>query len=70
MNDNALSNFGKKVKQLREEKGWSQEKLALDIEVDKSYIGRIERAERYPNLKTIIKLADALNVQVKDLFDI
>lgn len=34
-----------------------------------SYIGKIERCEKFPNIKMIEKLADALGVHVKDLFD-
>ena len=34
-----------------------------------SYIGKIERGEKYPNLKMIAKLAIALEVPAKDLFD-
>lgn len=69
MNENAFVNFGKKVKQIREAHDITQEELALRIDVDKSYIGRIERAERYVTLKVIIKIADALNIRVKDLFE-
>jgi len=69
MNENAFEKFGNKVKELRESRNMTQESLALEIDVDKSYIGRIERAERYPTLNTIIKIADALGIKVKDLFD-
>jgi len=69
MNENAFKKFGNKIREIRESKNMTQEALALDIEKDKSYIGRIERAERYPTLKTIIKIADALEVKAKDLFD-
>jgi len=34
-----------------------------------SYIGKIERSEKYPNLKMIFKIADALEVPAKKLFD-
>lgn len=69
MNENTFLKFGQKIKELREARGMTQESLALTIDVDKSYIGRIERAERFANLKTIINIADALEVPVKDLFD-
>ena len=36
---------------------------------DLSYIGKIERSEKYPNLKMILKLAEALQVPAKDLFN-
>lgn len=69
MNEDVSIKFGQRLKTLRETKGLTQESLALSIDVDKSYIDRIERAERSPNLKTIIKIADALEMPVKLLFE-
>jgi len=69
MNKDVIIKLGKKIKHLREEKNLTQESLALSIDVDKSYIGRIERAERYVNIKVIIKIADVLEVEAKDLFN-
>jgi len=69
MNEDVFLKFGQRIKELREAKQITQESLALSIDVDKSYIGRIERAERYANLKVIIKIAEALEVPVKSLFE-
>lgn len=69
MNEDCLLKFGKKLKKLREDRGLTQEALALAIDVDKSYIRRIEREERNPNLKVIISIANDLNVPIKSLFD-
>ena len=49
--------FGEKIKELRSKKGISQEKLAFDIGVDRSYMGFIERGERNPTLSKIRKIA-------------
>lgn len=46
----------------------SQEKLAELADIHTSYIGQIERGLRYPSLKVLFKIADALNVKLADLF--
>jgi transcriptional regulator with XRE-family HTH domain len=53
---------------LRTTKGWSQERLAAEAKLDRTYIGGIERGERYPSLLNIHRLTDALKVAVRDLF--
>ena len=60
--------FGKKVKLFRIEKGWSQEKLALTADLDRTYIPSIEKGERNVSIEVIYKLAKALNIDVIDLF--
>lgn len=64
-----LREFGLKIQQLRKELGISQEELAYRAGFHRTYIGMIERAERNITLSNIKKLADALNVNIKDLFD-
>lgn len=62
MNDSNLENsFGKVLKDLRLASGYSQEKLALDCELDRTYISMLERGKRQPTLKTIFTLCDKLN---------
>lgn len=48
------------VKQARRELGLSQEALALETEIDRTYISGIERAKRNPSLTLIAKLAERL----------
>lgn len=60
--------FGQRVRELRTKKGLSQEALALACELDRTYIGGIERGERNVSLLNIRKIADALGVAAKDLF--
>lgn len=62
-------NFAKNVKKYRELKGYNKTKLCELLDCDLSYIGKIERSEKYPNLKMIFKLAEALEIPAKDLFD-
>ncbi|MEI7612717.1 MAG: helix-turn-helix transcriptional regulator [Betaproteobacteria bacterium] len=52
--------FGLAVRELREEFSWSQEQLAEKAELNRSFIGEIERGIASPSLKTIAKLAVAL----------
>lgn len=61
--------FGLKIKQLRTKKGWSQEKLALDAGLDRTYLPSIEKGERNVSLEVIEKLALALNIKPSELID-
>lgn len=61
--------FGKRIKQLRAERGITQEGLAAKIDVDRSYVGFLERGERNPTLDKIVKIAKALNVNASELLD-
>ena len=67
--ENILIQFGQKVQRLRNEKGLSQEQLAELAHVHRTYIGMIERAEKNITLLNIEKIAKALKVNIKDLFD-
>lgn len=60
--------FGRRVALLRRERGLSQERLALDAGLDRSYMGRIERGEVSVSLDKIWGIADALGVAPGDLF--
>lgn len=61
--------FGLRVRELRTNKGLSQEELALASLLDRTYIGGVERGERNISLINIYKLAQALNVSPKELFE-
>ena len=60
--------FGERVRELRKRKGFSQEALALACDLDRTYIGGVERGERNISLVNIHKIAAALNVAPKELF--
>ena len=60
--------FGRNIRRLREASRLTQENLAVDSGLDRSYIGGIERGERNPSLSAILKLASALNVSPGHLF--
>ena len=63
-----VEDFGKRLRELRKAQGYSQEGFALTVELDRTYIGGIERGDRNPGLKTIIRIAEALGVPVAELF--
>ena len=59
--------LGRAVREVRLSKGISQEKLALLSEVDRSYVGRVERGDNNVAVLTLIKLADALDLSLAKL---
>ena len=66
--DNVLIKFGNKARQYRLEQGISQEELAFRANLHRTYIGMVERAERNITLVNIEKIANALNININDLF--
>lgn len=69
MIENYCKRFAQNVKKYREQKNYSKGKMSELVDCDISYIGKIERCEKYPNLKMIFKIAEALDIKAKDLFD-
>lgn len=65
--DRLLVGLGNAIRELRTERGWSQEELSLKTGVHRNYIGGIERAERQPTVETVAVLADALGVTTSEL---
>lgn len=58
-----VRNFGVAVRQSREAKGWSQELLAEHSDLNRSYVGEVERGSAIASLLTVEKLAVALGVR-------
>lgn len=58
-----LRAFGIRVREIREERGLSQERLAEASGLHWSFIGRVERGQRNPNLKNVFRLAEGLGVE-------
>ncbi len=63
-----LKKFGDKVRDIRKQLNLSQEELADKAGVHRTYIGMIERAEKNITLLNIEKIANALEVSIKDFF--
>jgi len=61
--------FGERVRELRKQKQLSQETLALACDLDRTYIGGVERGERNISLINIYKIAEALCVDAKELLN-
>ena len=60
--------LSKRVKELRKQKGWSQQKLAEKADLAFNTITKIEQGlAEHPNLKTLVKLADVLEVGLDEL---
>ena len=68
-NYNTQQKFGAKLAYVRKSKKLSQIKLAEMVDMNFNYIGQIERGEANVTMKTISALADALNVELRTLFD-
>jgi len=67
MKDPRLVAFGEKVRQIRKEKGLSQEALADLAKIERSYMGHIERGDQNITLTKIHQIADALKIPVVNL---
>jgi transcriptional regulator with XRE-family HTH domain len=59
--------FGTHLAQIRKSKGWSQEKLALESGIARSYVGDVERGIRNIALVNICKIADTLEIEASEL---
>ncbi len=68
-NENIERKFGAKLAYIRKSKKLSQIKLAEIVNMNFNYIGQIERGEANVTIKTMKTLANALEVELKELFD-
>jgi transcriptional regulator with XRE-family HTH domain len=64
-----LDVFAANLKRLRQERGWSQERVAHEAALNPSHVAKIERTEREPGVRTISKLSQALGISASELFD-
>jgi transcriptional regulator with XRE-family HTH domain len=60
--------LGERIQKLRKEKGITQEELASMTSLDRVSIGYIEQGIRAPKLRTLLAIAKALKIEVKELF--
>jgi transcriptional regulator with XRE-family HTH domain len=64
----SLKRLGNAIRLLRTQKGLSQEDLATISGLDRTYIGGVERGERNISILNIIKISDALEVDLNSIF--
>jgi len=64
-----LVRFGQRVRALRREQGYSQESFAYACELDRTYMGGIERGERNLALRNIERIASTLGISLSELMD-
>ncbi|MFI3735551.1 helix-turn-helix domain-containing protein, partial [Citrobacter braakii] len=60
--------FGENIKRKRLEKNFSQEELALNAGLDRTYISGVERGKRNVSIVNIHKISIALGIEIKELF--
>ena len=60
--------FGQRIKFLRNERGISQEKFALSIDMDRMYYASVESGKRNISINNIEKIAKGFNVSLEELF--
>ena len=66
--NNENKQFGARIKEIREKRGLNQEQLAEILNMESRHISRIETGKSFTTLKNIVKIANALNVNISSLF--
>lgn len=66
---NVKEKLGSRIYDLRKEKSLSQEKLALKANIDRAYMHLIEKGRTNVSIELIEKIAIALEIDIKDLFE-
>jgi transcriptional regulator with XRE-family HTH domain len=61
------SAFGRALREIRKEKGVAQEKLARAAALDRTYISLVERGLRSPTVRTVVLLAEVLDVRPSEM---
>ena len=67
MNEDVCVRFGEKLRNIRLDLGYSQEELSFKAGLHRTYISSVERGKRNISLTNIKKIADALDLKMKDL---
>lgn len=61
--------LGIRIRELRHKSGLSQEKFALMIDMDRTYLASVESGKRNISLENIKKIADGFDISISELFD-
>lgn len=65
--DEILHQFGETIREIRQEKGIAQEKLAHLSDIDRTYMSAIERGLKNPSLKIIFKISEGLGINPSEI---
>ena len=60
--------FGARLKEIRNKKGMTQERLSETVGINPKYLSSIERGKENPTFNTVLKLTEALNVSLDEIF--
>ena len=63
-----FNELGDRIAKYRKQRGFSQEKLAAESDIDRVAVGYIEQGRRKPTVTTVYKIAKALGIKLEDLF--
>lgn len=63
-----LTAVGNRIRNIREERGWSQEELAHRADVNRTFLGELERGKKKASVETVEKIANALEISLSDFF--
>lgn len=61
--------LGRKIRLLRKAKGWTQDYLSEQLEINPKSILRIEQGQTFPTIQNLEKLADVFGIEIVDLFN-
>ena len=67
--ENISSRLGERIRQYRQQRGLTQETLALNSGINVSFLGDVERGIKKPSIESLEKLLNALNVSFLEFFD-
>lgn len=67
--EDLLQTIAANTREIRESRGLSQETLALEADVDRTYVSQIERGVANPSLRVLFQIAAVLNVATAELLD-
>ncbi len=60
--------LGRRIRKLRDAKGWTQQELGSQSDVNYKFLGEIERGQQNPSFEILTKIAAALDVELPELF--
>lgn len=63
-----LKKLGNRIREIRISQGKTQMDVAMEANLDKNYIGMVERGERNPSFLSLVKIAKGLDIKLQDLF--